>query len=143
MISAVGLPACDGDCENNFAAAAKLCCWTLARDAVGPVAAGYSICVLESSFITQYHKSGVLYEGPGAVVDVDRMHVPLGLAVGSQENLVMATDVMTKSPGCEARRGIPHHEERVRDRYPSRITSDGDKSQVRRWSASRYGRPQS
>jgi hypothetical protein len=97
----------------------------LARGAVGPLAAGHSICVLESSFITQYHKSGVLYEGPGAVVDVDRMHVPLGLAVCSQENLVMATDVMTKSLGCEARRGIPVHEERVRDRFPFWITSDG------------------
>ncbi len=112
-------------------------------NAVGPLAAGYSICVLESSFITstQYHKNGVLYEGPRAVVDVDRMHVPLGLAVGSQENLVMATDVMTKSLG-EARRGIPVHEERVRDRFLFRITSDGlriseacpadgDQSQVR------------
>jgi N-acyl homoserine lactone hydrolase len=37
-------------------------------------------------------------------VDVDRMHVPLGLAFGSQENLVMATEAMMKSLGCEARR---------------------------------------
>jgi N-acyl homoserine lactone hydrolase len=59
------------------------------------------------------------------------MHVPVGLAVGSQESLAMATEAMTKSLGCEARRGIPLHEERVRDRLPSRITSDGDKSQVR------------
>jgi N-acyl homoserine lactone hydrolase len=56
------------------------------------------------------------------------MHVPLGLAVGSQEDLVMATDVMTKSVGYEARRGIPVHEERVRDRFPFRITSDGLRS---------------
>jgi hypothetical protein len=64
-------------------------------------------------------------EGPGAVVDVDQMYVPVGLAVGSQENLVMATEAMMKSVGYEARRVIPVHEERLKDRFPSRITSDG------------------
>jgi glyoxylase-like metal-dependent hydrolase (beta-lactamase superfamily II) len=64
-------------------------------------------------------------EGPGAVVDVDQMYVPVGLAVGSQENLVMATESMMKSVGYEARRVIPIHEERLKDRFPSRITADG------------------
>ena len=64
-------------------------------------------------------------EGPGAVVDVDQMYVPVGLAVGSQENLVMATEAMMKSVGYEARRVIPVHEERLKDRFPSRITADG------------------
>jgi hypothetical protein len=53
------------------------------------------------------------------------MYVPVGLAVGSQENLVMATEAMMKSVGYEARRVIPVHEERLKDRFPSRITSDG------------------
>ena len=64
-------------------------------------------------------------EGPGAVVDVDQMYVPVGLAVGSQENLVLATEAMMKSVGYEARRVIPVHEERLKDRFPSRITADG------------------
>jgi N-acyl homoserine lactone hydrolase len=81
-------------------------------------------------------------EGPGAVVDVDQMYVPVGLAVGSQENLVLATEAMMKSVGYEARRVIPVHEERLKDRFPSRITAeglriseiclaDGEKSRVR------------
>jgi hypothetical protein len=64
-------------------------------------------------------------EGPGAVVDVDQMYVPVGLVVGSQENLVMATEAMMKSVSYEARRVIAVHEERLKDWFPSRITADG------------------
>ena len=64
-------------------------------------------------------------EGPGGVVDVDTMYVPVGLAVGSQQNLIMATEDMMKEVGYDARRVIPIHEERLRDRFPSRITEDG------------------
>lgn len=64
-------------------------------------------------------------EGPGGAVDVETMYVPVGLAVGSQQNLVMATEDMMKAVGYEARRVIPIHEERLRDRFPSRITEDG------------------
>jgi N-acyl homoserine lactone hydrolase len=39
--------------------------------------------------------------------------------------LVMAIEAMTKSVGYEARRVIPIHEERLKDRFPSRITVDG------------------
>jgi N-acyl homoserine lactone hydrolase len=58
------------------------------------------------------------------VVNVE-MYVPVGVAVGSQENLVMAIEAMTKSVEYEARRVIPIHEERLKDRFPSRITADG------------------
>jgi N-acyl homoserine lactone hydrolase len=64
-------------------------------------------------------------EGPGGAVDVETMYVPVGLAVGSQQNLVMATEDMMKAVGYDARRVIPIHEERLRDRFPSRITEDG------------------
>jgi N-acyl homoserine lactone hydrolase len=64
-------------------------------------------------------------EGSGAVVDVDTMYIPVGLAVGSQMNLVLATEAMMKEVGYEARRVIPIHEERLRDRFPSRITGQG------------------
>jgi N-acyl homoserine lactone hydrolase len=43
----------------------------------------------------------------------------------------MATEAMMKSVGREARRVIPAHEQRLKDRPPSRITADGDKSRAR------------
>jgi N-acyl homoserine lactone hydrolase len=54
----------------------------------------------------------------------------------------MAIEAMTKSVGYEARRVIPIHEERLKARFPSRITAnglrisqvclaDGEKSRVR------------
>ena len=65
-------------------------------------------------------------EGPGGAVDVnDPIYVPVGLATGSQTNLVLATEEMMKQVGYESRRVIPIHEERLRDRFPSRITADG------------------
>ncbi len=64
-------------------------------------------------------------EGDGAVVDVDHMYVPVGLALGSQMNLVLATEEMMKQTGYEARRIIPIHEERLRDAFPSRIAENG------------------
>jgi N-acyl homoserine lactone hydrolase len=56
--------------------------------------------------------------------------------------LVMTTEAMTKSVGYEACRVIPIREERLKDRFPSRITAgglrisqvclaDGEKSRVR------------
>jgi hypothetical protein len=62
-------------------------------------------------------------EGDGSVVEVDKMYVPVGLALGSQMNLVLATEEMMKHVGYEARRVIPIHEERLRDAFPSRITA--------------------
>jgi len=64
-------------------------------------------------------------EGSGAAVDVETLYVPVGLAVGSQTNLVLATEEMMKQVNYEARRVIPIHEERLKDRFPSRITKDG------------------
>lgn len=63
-------------------------------------------------------------EGDGSVVEVDKMYIPVGLAVGSQMNLVLATEEMMKRVGYEARRVIPIHEERLREAFPSRITKE-------------------
>lgn len=63
--------------------------------------------------------------GPGGVVDVDTMYVPVGLAVGSQQNLVLATEEMMKTVGYDAHRVIPIHEERLKETFPSRITKQG------------------
>jgi len=64
-------------------------------------------------------------ESSGAVVDVETMYTPVGLAVGSQSNLVLATEDMMSQVGYAARRVIPIHEERLRDVFPSRISTEG------------------
>ena len=53
------------------------------------------------------------------------MYVPVGLALGSQQNLLMATETMMKQVGYESRRVIPIHEERLKDRFSSRLTEQG------------------
>jgi N-acyl homoserine lactone hydrolase len=50
---------------------------------------------------------------------------PVGLAVGSQTNLVLATEEMLKVVDYEPKRLIPIHEERLKDVFPSRITTQG------------------
>jgi glyoxylase-like metal-dependent hydrolase (beta-lactamase superfamily II) len=51
--------------------------------------------------------------------------VPIGLAVGSQHNLIFSSAEMLKSVGGEARRVIPVHEDRLRTTFPSRLTDKG------------------
>ena len=60
----------------------------------------------------------------GSVVGVDKMYNPVGLAVGSQTNLILAMEEMMKSVQYETRRVIPIHEERLKDTFPSRITKN-------------------
>jgi glyoxylase-like metal-dependent hydrolase (beta-lactamase superfamily II) len=55
----------------------------------------------------------------------DRMYIPVGLATGSQANLIATTEAMVKTAGNDTRRVIPPHEERLKDRFPSRITDKG------------------
>ena len=55
----------------------------------------------------------------------DPEYVPIGLAVGSQYNLVMTTEAMVEGVDGDIRRVIPFHEERLKDHYPSRATSAG------------------
>lgn len=55
----------------------------------------------------------------------DPQIVPIGLAVGSQHNLMFASEAMLKSVGGEARRVIPVHEDRLKDTFPSRLTDRG------------------
>ena len=49
--------------------------------------------------------------------------VPIGLAVGSQHNLIFSSASMLKEVGGEHRRVIPIHEDRLRTMFPSRLTS--------------------
>jgi glyoxylase-like metal-dependent hydrolase (beta-lactamase superfamily II) len=55
----------------------------------------------------------------------DPEYLPVGLAVGSQFNLIMTTEAMVKSVDGDINRVIPDHEERLKDIFPSRITSAG------------------
>ena len=55
----------------------------------------------------------------------DPYYVPVGLAVGSQANLLFTTDDMVKIGHGDIRRVIPIHEEALRDQFPSRITDKG------------------
>jgi N-acyl homoserine lactone hydrolase len=55
----------------------------------------------------------------------DPLYVPVGLATGSQVNLIMASEAMVKSAGGDDRRVIPVHEERLGEMYPSRKTAAG------------------
>ncbi len=51
--------------------------------------------------------------------------VPIGLAVGSQHNLIFSSARMLDSVGGEARRVIPVHEDRLHKAFPSRLTDAG------------------
>jgi glyoxylase-like metal-dependent hydrolase (beta-lactamase superfamily II) len=64
-------------------------------------------------------------EGDGSVIGVEKMYVPVGVAVGSQTNLVFATDEIMKAAGGEMRRVIPVHERRLVDNFPSHARADG------------------
>jgi N-acyl homoserine lactone hydrolase len=55
----------------------------------------------------------------------DGMYIPVGLAVGSQFNLLTATDRMLGMVGNEVKRVIPVHEERLKDMFPSRLNKEG------------------
>jgi glyoxylase-like metal-dependent hydrolase (beta-lactamase superfamily II) len=57
--------------------------------------------------------------------EADPYYVPVGLASGSQTNMVLAIDEMIKRVGGETRRVIPAHEEGLKHVFPSRITKDG------------------
>ncbi|HEX4766124.1 MAG TPA: N-acyl homoserine lactonase family protein [Lichenihabitans sp.] len=55
----------------------------------------------------------------------DPQIVPIGLAVGSQSNLIFTSAAMLKEAGGENKRVIPVHEDRLKDMFPSRKTAAG------------------
>lgn len=55
----------------------------------------------------------------------DGVYIPVGLASGSQLNLLLASDRMMNLVGREERRVIPIHEERLKDVFPARETKEG------------------
>jgi N-acyl homoserine lactone hydrolase len=77
--------------------------------------------VLAGDLVYQFENLG----DSGAGGAPDRMYIPIGLAVGSHTNLLNTTEEMVRAVGNETRRVLPVHEERLKDRFPSRITSNG------------------
>jgi len=55
----------------------------------------------------------------------DPQFLPIGLAAGSQTNLIFAADEMVKRAGGEVKRVIPIHDENLKDVFPSRVTDKG------------------
>ncbi|WP_207002246.1 N-acyl homoserine lactonase family protein [Trinickia mobilis] len=74
--------------------------------------------VLAGDLVYVYENLG----SSGGAVGGDKMYNPVGLAVGSQTNLVLTTEAMMKSVNYEVKRVVPVHEERLKDMFPSRIT---------------------
>lgn len=60
-------------------------------------------------------------KGDGKAVDAGEIYIPVGLAVGSQANLVLTTEDIMKSVNYDYRRVIPVHEERLKDEFPSTV----------------------
>lgn len=56
-------------------------------------------------------------------IDDDGVYIPIGLASGSQLNLLQATEQMMQIVGYEERRIIPIHEDRLSQYFPSRVSS--------------------
>lgn len=55
----------------------------------------------------------------------DKKYLPVGLAMGSNTNLILTTEEMMKAVGYESKRVIPVHEERLKEVFPSRILPSG------------------
>ena len=55
----------------------------------------------------------------------DKKYLPVGLAMGSNTNLILTTEEMMKAVGYETKRVIPVHEERLKEVFPSRILPSG------------------
>jgi hypothetical protein len=52
-------------------------------------------------------------------------YLPVGLGMGSQTNLMMATDAMVNEAGGDTSRVIPIHEADLPKAFPSRMTDRG------------------
>lgn len=55
----------------------------------------------------------------------DPFYVPVGLAFGSQTNLIMTSDEIMKTVGGEMSRVLAPHETEMANLYPSRVTKNG------------------
>jgi N-acyl homoserine lactone hydrolase len=57
--------------------------------------------------------------------DAGGVYIPIGYALGSQTNLLLATERMMAMMNYDSRRIIPVHERRLAEMFPSRVTAAG------------------
>jgi len=79
------------------------------------------VWVLAGDLVYAYENLG----GEGAGVGNGKPYLPIGFAIGSQTNLLLATEDMLKAVGHERRRVVPVHEARLKEVFPSRAKEAG------------------
>jgi N-acyl homoserine lactone hydrolase len=62
--------------------------------------------------------------GANEQLKINDMYLPVGLATGSQINLIKATEAMMNQVAYESRRVIPVHEARLENSFPSRQSKE-------------------
>jgi N-acyl homoserine lactone hydrolase len=62
--------------------------------------------------------------GANEQLKINDMYLPVGLATGSQINLIKATEAMMNKVAYESRRVIPVHEARLENSFPSRQSKE-------------------
>jgi N-acyl homoserine lactone hydrolase len=77
--------------------------------------------VLAGDLVYAYENLG----GRGSTAENGNAYLPIGFAIGSQTNLLLATEDMLKAVGHERSRVIPVHEERLKEVFPSRLKAPG------------------
>lgn len=77
--------------------------------------------VVAGDLVYSYDNIGGIADGATAG---DPFH-PIGIAIGSQANLVMTTEAMLQAVSYRRRRIVPVHEERVMQLFPSRTLAPG------------------
>lgn len=65
------------------------------------------------------------YEQFGGRPDAEGVYFPVGLAVGSQQNLINVMEIMVGQVGGNYKKIIPIHEVALKDIFPSRLTDKG------------------
>ena len=79
------------------------------------------VWVLAGDLVYAYENLG----GRGSTPEDGSAYLPIGFAIGSQTNLLLATEEMLKAVGHERRRVVPVHEERLKEVFPSRLEAPG------------------
>ncbi len=90
----------------------------LRNDGRKPSADGW---VLAGDLVYAYDNIGGMATG----AEAGTPYLPVGFAMGSQANLVLASEAMLQAVDYERRRIIPVHEERVKQLFPSRQVEEG------------------
>jgi N-acyl homoserine lactone hydrolase len=79
------------------------------------------VWVLAGDLVYAYENLG----GRGNAAESGEAYIPIGFAIGSQTNLLLATEEMLKAVGHERRRVVPVHEARLKEVFPSRVKEAG------------------